>query len=384
MPSPATPNHVAVLSEYPALLLDSPQFATVAGGFSGAIVWKVTTAGSAFALRRWPPGSATSARLNGLHRLLRHLVESEVGGVACPLTTSAGRTVVLQDGAMWHLEPWMPGEANFHADPRPERLESAMRALARWHVAAATFRPRAGEREWFEQTADAPSPAVAQRLSLVTEWTTAKLARLAGRLEAAARSPVPGAYRPIEPGTLWVPESAPTFDSSDDEFLRLAHRIVRSFALVAPRVAQELTSLRQTRYRLQPCLRDVWHDHVLFTGDEVTGLIDPSACRSENVATDLARALGSLIGDAAALWTRGIEAYRSAAPFDDAEFALCRTLDHSGVALSPMTWLERRYLRNERIPNEAAVVLRLRAMAERLDHLAGISASRDDDAAIAT
>lgn len=29
--------------------------------------------------------------------------------------------------------------------------------------------------------------------------------------------------------------------------------------------------------RLHPCVRDIWHEHLLLTGNELTGLIDPAA-----------------------------------------------------------------------------------------------------------
>src|SRR5437763_1299451 len=39
---------------------------------------------------------------------------------------------------------------------------------------------------------------------------------------------------------------------------------------------------------VQPCLCDVWHDHVLYTGDAVTGLIDYGEVKPDHPAVDLA------------------------------------------------------------------------------------------------
>jgi Ser/Thr protein kinase RdoA (MazF antagonist) len=94
---------------------------------------------------------------------------------------------------------------------------------------------------------------------------------------------------------------------------------------------------------LQPCLRDVWHDHVLFQEDEVTGLIDPSAARTDTVAADISRLAGSLIADDRLAWGKAIDAYQSVRPLSREEAALVGILDRSGVLLSGMTWLERRY-----------------------------------------
>ena len=40
------------------------------------------------------------------------------------------------------------------------------------------------------------------------------------------------------------------------------------------------------------CIGDVWHDHILFEGDAVTGMIDFAAAKVDHVAADLARLLG--------------------------------------------------------------------------------------------
>ncbi len=62
---------------------------------------------------------------------------------------------------------------------------------------------------------------------------------------------------------------------------------------------------------LQPCIRDVWHDHVLFVGDDVSGLVDFGAMQPDSVAADIARLLGSLAGDDRQAWTIGLAAYES-------------------------------------------------------------------------
>ena len=70
---------------------------------------------------------------------------------------------------------------------------------------------------------------------------------------------------------------------------------------------------------LQPCLRDVWHDHVLFQGDEVTGLIDPSAARTDTVAADISRLAGSLIADDRRAWGKAMDAYQAVRPLSAAK-----------------------------------------------------------------
>src|SRR5206468_3640782 len=65
---------------------------------------------------------------------------------------------------------------------------------------------------------------------------------------------------------------------------------------------------------LQPCLCDPWHDHVLFDGDRLTGIVDYGAAKVDHVSVDLARLLGSLVGDDADAWQRGLGAYRSVRP----------------------------------------------------------------------
>jgi Ser/Thr protein kinase RdoA (MazF antagonist) len=120
---------------------------------------------------------------------------------------------------------------------------------------------------------------------------------------------------------------------------------------------------------LQPCLRDVWHDHVLFCGDEVTGLIDASACRAENVVIDLVRLVGSLAGDESAAWDVALDEYQQARSLSVEEVSLLHVLDRSSVLLTGIRWVER-IACEPRLADDERVALRMRSILQRLEHLA--------------
>ena len=279
-------------------------------GFSGATIYRIATAAGMFCLRKWPEGGLPQARLRELHRFLRFLADRDINELAVPVPAADGPTLVRLNGRLWQLEPWKPGEADFKQNPSGARLRNAMHALARLHVAAAEYQPTARGAEWFFQSAAAPSPAVESRLKMIREWNSNRIRVAQADLD-----------RLHEAGAV------------ADEMLRV-------FVLCAPKIEAELSSVRESMFCLQPCLRDVWHDHVLFTGDEVTGLIDASAARSENVASDLSRLLGSLLEDDHPRWELALDAYSTVRPLSDRERGLVRLLDRSGVLLSPLHWVE--------------------------------------------
>ena len=67
--------------------------------------------------------------------------------------------------------------------------------------------------------------------------------------------------------------------STPRRFRGLCLNIVIHIKQAAPTIAGELASPVGLHVLLQLVLRDIWHDHVLFTGHSVTGLIDASATR---------------------------------------------------------------------------------------------------------
>lgn len=90
----------------------------------------------------------------------------------------------------------------------------------------------------------------------------------------------------------------------------------------------------------QPVIRDVWHDHVLFTGDKVTGLVDFGAMQLDNVALDVARLLGSLVGDQQERWQYAIEAYSKIRNLSDKEIQFSIVMDRVATLLGSLNWLK--------------------------------------------
>ena len=108
----------------------------------------------------------------------------------------------------------------------------------------------------------------------------------------------------------------------------------------APAVLAVLTEAARQETLLHPCIRDIWHEHVLYEGDRVSGLIDFGSLRIESVAADVARLLGSMVLDDEEGWHAGIEAYGAARPLSPGELRLVKAFDHSTVLMSGLNWIE--------------------------------------------
>jgi Ser/Thr protein kinase RdoA (MazF antagonist) len=308
-------------------------------GYSGAIILRVETEVGAHCLRGWPAES-DAERIGGLHRLLAHVVSHGIGFVACPVPASDGRRLVSVAGRKWQLEPWLPGRADFLSRPSDRRLSEALRSLARLHIAMAHFEPPGKDPSWFFSHPAMPAPAVVERVERLEGWTDKKLALLCSRIEQS-------------------PEICGGFNAA-------ASAILAGFSRHSKTIGSELRSARRQHVRVQPCLRDVWHDHLLLEGDTVTGIVDPAAARSDTVAADISRLVGSLVADDRRRWDVAIDAYQCVRPLTSDELTLVGVLDRSGTLLSGMTWLARRFFADATFLKPERVVRRMEKIAERL------------------
>ncbi len=310
-----------------------------AGGFSGSQLWRVTAASGVYCLRRWPE-ETTAERLAFIHSYQRHLRGAGLTFIPELAATRRGESFVEQ-GGLWELAAWMPGTADYRENPSPARLTAAMQAVARIHLAA-TAMPG--------QHRSGTSPGIAARREKLRELSAGGIERI----EAAV------ARRPLG----W------------DDFAR---KVCAKFRKHAPGVEQRLADAATISGPLFPCLRDIWHDHVLFTADDVTGIIDFGAARVESPAGDIARLVGSLVGEVHhhRIWDTALAAYEATRPLGASQRMLVRAFDAGTLLLSGINWLTWLYLEQREFEDAAAVTRRLAEITARLERIPTLRTSRD-------
>ncbi len=308
-----------------------------AGGFSGARFWRLQTPAGELCLRRWPREHPSRERLEFIQAVLWHVRQEGFERFPLPLETRTHAGYVCESGHLWELTPWRSGKADYRQAPSAARLRAALGALAEFHLAAASF-------PLPDRSPDV-SPGIRERVERAQSWSPQRLRSLG---EA------------IQPGD-W-----PELALRARQWLTLAPLAI---ARIQPSLARALSLSAP----LQPCIRDIWHDHVLFIGEEVSSLIDFGAMRTDNVAVDLARLLGSLAGDDRQAWATGLNAYHKIRPLSDVEHALIAVLDQANTVLGGLNWLEWIYLEGRQFENRQAVLERLDWNLPRLASLVAVA-----------
>ena len=160
----------------------------------------------------------------------------------------------------------------------------------------------------------------------------------------------------------------PVFETGDnDPVTPLARRLWRLLHRQVEQIPGRLAPWTARSFPLHPCLCDVWHDHVLFEGDTLTGLVDLGGVKVDHVAVDLARLLGSLVGDDAGRRAAGLRAYARVRPLSVEEEVLVAALDETGTLLGAANWLRWLYRDGKRFEDRAAVARRLMELVNRIE-----------------
>lgn len=303
-----------------------------AGGFSGASLWRIHSASGEFCVRRWPSEHPSRERLEFIHTVLRHAAANGLTFIPAPLADCRGQTVIEMQDNLWEVTRWMPGTADYHRHPSSARLAAAMRTLATMH------------RDFRKQSPAPPQipPSLTERRELL-DWLIAE-------------------------GTERICDNLPRL--SWREFASRVQRIVMWFSQIAPVVQARLRAVGSPTMPIQPCVRDIWHDHVLFTGDEITGIVDFGAMRLDSRVFDIARLLGSLVGDDRDAWRLGLESYEQLLPLSAEEARLVQLADATTVLLSAMNWARWVCLDQRKFDDPAAVLTKLDGLLPRLERMA--------------
>ncbi len=297
------------------------------GGFSGARLWRVSTMAGDFCLKAWPEGAMTPPRLAWIHRLLNLAQAADLGFLPRVVPGLDGATCIEDDHRLWDMTTWLSGEASFHQEPTIARLASACTALAELHRAWSNGGTRLG-----------PCPVIGRRLDALDNFE---------RLRAGSWRPEPLGDDPLRPSV---------------------HAAWRLLEEAVPRALQRLRGWISRNLPLHPCWCDPWHDNLLFTGDRLTGLVDHGSVKVDHAAVDLARLLGSLVGDSPQMWNLGLAAYESVRPLTEEERALVPLLDETGVVVAASNWLRWLYHEGRRYDSTANVSGRLRDIVARLEY----------------
>lgn len=316
-----------------------------AGGLSGAEVWRVPTTAGVFALRAWPTQIVTDDRPEWIAGVLRGAATAGCRKVPVPLLLAEAprRTCAYVDDRQWQLEPWMPGTANYLAQPREAKFQAAFRELGQLHNYLRDGSPRELRRS--------TSPAVAKRQAVFGELTRGGWTEVQRAI--ANDSPEFATWRELKDG---------------------AAQYAQYFAKCGPRVESLLQLTVRQQFPLQPVAGDLHAEHVLFEGDEVTGFVDFGAMAVDSVALDVARLVGSMAGEDAKSRTAALATYsgarQSSAGLSMEEEVLVEVLDRSGILLAPYRWLRWIYVERREFPRRDAVLARFRLVMERLRKMA--------------
>ncbi len=271
-----------VLAHYPRAIrtLNWARLAD-SGGLSGAVILRGDLDSEPLFCAKRYPASTSSDDILRQHRWLADA--SGLGFVPRLMQTETGETLVASLRHNWEVHDWMPGRADFAADPSPVKLLAACDAVLSLHSVWRNFGTRLE-----------PSRAIRNRLMMIAKWRTAP----------------PPIRTPLE--------------------ARAAAAISRHL----DRAESRLVEWVDRPHPCHPCVRDLRRDHFLFEGDKLTGLIDYGAADWDTPATDAARMLGELAGEDRELYEVGIDRF---AGLRD----LIRLMDLAGTVGSVIRWLYR-------------------------------------------
>lgn len=318
--APLNPRLTAVLQHFQ---LSPLEVRTVSGGFSGARVCRVKTTDQQLIALRWsePANAAELERREAICRWMHfaraagcHWAPQPLKPNATALTTSTAPFLLTQPDGWWQAETWMPG-CPVDAAPTPAQLQQTLTALAQLHHTARCwalheFTGGRGSATAGLRLANGVSPGLERRLQLVRQLQSGALTRL---LAAAAQDP-------------------------DGDFRQLSLQLQDTLQQQLPDLHQQLEKLAPQSFTLQPVLRDLWQPHVLFSDDQVTGVIDWNAAATDHPAFDYSRLLASWYGQQAVI----SKAQLRPEHWTPAEHQLLQVCLKASLLLSPITWLQRR------------------------------------------
>jgi Ser/Thr protein kinase RdoA (MazF antagonist) len=291
------------------------QMLLVTGGFSGAKVFQVKVREDIFALKQWPSGQPAHTPLSTIHSWMEHACRNGITIIPAVQRTTTQQSVHLIDGHAWELLSWMPGQPV--SDPSDEQLQQVIQQLHRLHQTWRRLHP----------PISAPCPAVLLQYQRLTEWRSEE----------------------------W------------DQLRRLENPTVTQAAVLLqgqiPSAIRTLQPWLNRKVLVQPCLADIWADHLLYEQNQLTGLIDFGGARLDHPAQDLARLFSSWSLTASRPLDHCLLKYPD---HSDTLLTLSSTLGQTGLIVSLCNWLRWLFLEQRSFANREQCLQRMQLIYVRL------------------
>lgn len=311
----------SILSEFPQL--STPIDIKVmgnAGGFSGARLWRIETDEGSWCLRRWPQSHPTPSQLSWIHQSLYQAADSGCDFLPLPLLNRNQGSHWEEHQHLWEIAPWLPGAADLSVECSQAKLTAAFQALARFHKAFPTV--DRGQSTSLQDRHRVLSEATQPRK--ISELCSAKQGSLSTEIFVLCR-----------------------------QLLELARNQLVPLSGLIERVRHQV-------FDRQTCIRDIWHQHLLFSGDNLSGIVDFGAMRVETICLDVARLLGSLQSfGPPQLRQFSLDAYRSVRPLSETEIHTIDVLIAIGPVVAGLSWLRWLLIEKKEFDSEEAVISRL-------------------------
>lgn len=284
--------HEPILAQY-GDTFENLNWVPVAGGFSGARVWRGDDPDGIprYALKHWP-FEVKIERLSQIHEWMSDA--SHLPFVPQVLSTVDGDKSTRHGGRLWDATNWLQGQSRLPANRK--EVESACETVAKLHMA------------WVRYAETSISPGVQRRLDVLTHWL-------------------------VKPSVSFAPLQS--------DMLTLIGEGVKVVNQNAAAALEALLPWAEVTQKIQPCIRDLRGEHVLFEGQRVTAIVDYGAMGRDSPAFDLARLLGDLVGEDQELFALGLKKYRECQRALDFSDRFVRLLDRVGVVCSILGWFAR-------------------------------------------
>jgi hypothetical protein len=310
-------------------------------GYSHSPVMAIQSPSGRWALKRL--GLVSRERVLERHAFQSRLAEAPECRVPSLQRWSNGSTWIECDGFGWERSNWVGGS------PLPrrgavegEQWEQVVESLVAMHRRSIEFSASEGRTLEIGRTADLPI-GLRDRRTALRAWQrdgTDRWNSLATRLQRHVSNVHLAWFRPMAATAI-------------------------SLAMGA---AESLEAMCRRPHSSYWIVRDCWRDHWLFSGKQLTGLIDFGAARLDWPGLDLVRCFGTLLGWPDDRWHSGLERVRRALPLCTWQTSEVLLIHRISVALSALQWLEW-YGDGTFAPESIDGNRRLRELRDQLDEL---------------